>query len=119
MSASREWPKRGDLYVAALGGVEGSEQRGNRPVLVVSNDLFNEAVPLVTIVPLTTLRQGRRMHPSEVRISKDTPGLRADSLALCHQVRTVARSRLGRRVGEVDGAGMSLISAALRLHLAL
>jgi mRNA interferase MazF len=119
MSVSREKPKRGDLYAAALGGAEGSEQRGSRPVLIVSNDLFNEAVPLVTIVPLTTLRQGRRVHPSEVRISKGTTGLRADSLALCHQVRTIARSRLGRRVGEVDGASMSFIAAALRLHFAL
>lgn len=56
---------------------------------------------------------------SEVLIPKEAARLRADSLALCHQVRTIARSRLGRRIGRVDDAQLGAISDALRLHLDL
>lgn len=110
---------RGDLFAAALGTGEGSEQSGARPVLVVSNDLFNEVMPVLTIVPLTTLRAKRRLYPSEVVIEKSAAGLRADSIALCHQIRTIARSRLGRRIGRLDDDDMSSVAAALRLHLSL
>ncbi|HEX9697240.1 MAG TPA: type II toxin-antitoxin system PemK/MazF family toxin [Actinomycetota bacterium] len=112
-------PRRGAIYAARLGPVEGSEQAGSRPVVVVSNDLFNEVMPIVTIVPVTTLRRGRRTYPSEVRLNKGTAGLRADSLALCHQVRTIATSRLGRRIGSVPDAELGLVADALRTHLSL
>ena len=110
---------RGDLFAAALGTGEGSEQSGARPVLVVSNDLFNEVMPVLTIVPLTTLRAKRRLYPSEVVIKKSVDGLRADSIALCHQIRTIARSRLGRRIGKLEEEEIESVATAIRLHLSL
>lgn len=111
--------RRGTLFSARLGPVEGPEQAGTRPVLIVSNDLFNAVMPVVTVVPITTMASGRRVYPSEVRVSKGASGLRADSLALCHQVRTIARSRLGRRIGATDEATLAAVGRALVLHLDL
>jgi len=40
--------KRGEVYDARLDPVEGSEQRGSRPVVVVSRDAINESSPVVS-----------------------------------------------------------------------
>ncbi len=44
---------RGDLYQASLNPVEGSEQGGSRPVLIVSRDAINKYSSVVIVVPLT------------------------------------------------------------------
>lgn len=53
---------------ANLNPVVGAEQKGIRPVLVVSNEEYNQIVPNVTILPLTSTQ--RRLYPSEVLLSK-------------------------------------------------
>jgi mRNA interferase MazF len=46
--------KRGEVYDARLEPVEGSEQGGNRPVIIVSRDVINAYSPVVLAVPCTT-----------------------------------------------------------------
>ena len=46
--------KRGDIYLVSLDPTAGHEQRGSRPVLVVSPDEFNEVTKLPVILPITT-----------------------------------------------------------------
>ena len=58
--------KRGEVYDARLDPVEGSEQRGSRPVVVVSRDAIHEFSPVVSAAPCTTWREGRRIYPSQV-----------------------------------------------------
>lgn len=70
----------------------GHEQVGVRPLLVVSNEVFNRRSGLVTVLPLTTAR--RPPHPWEIVIRADSCGLPADSLALAHQIRTITSNRL-------------------------
>lgn len=45
--------KRGDIYIVSLDPVSGREQRGHRPVLIVSPDVFNAATKLPVVVPIT------------------------------------------------------------------
>ena len=45
--------KRGDVYLAALDPVIGSEQGGTRPVVIIQNDIGNLHAPTVIAVPLT------------------------------------------------------------------
>ena len=111
--------KRGEVVAARLEPTEGSEQGGTRPVVVVSNDLFNEAMSILSIVPVTSRVANRRAYPSEVALARGDAGLRTDSLALCHQVRTIARARIGRRIGRLDDATMGRLDQGLRLHLGL
>lgn len=112
-------PKRGDVFAARLGGGEGSKQLGTRPVVIVSNDLFNDAMPMVTIVPITSVKTGSVLRPSEAPIPKGGSGLRVESKAMCHQVRTIAVSRLGKKIGALDVASLVELSRLLRLHLGL
>jgi len=62
------------IFLADLNPVVGSEQKGKRPVLVVSDEDFNQVMPVVTILPITSLKKGRRVYPNEVLISKGIGG---------------------------------------------
>lgn len=51
--------ERGEVYDARLDPVEGSEQGGTRPVVIVSRDAINAYSPVVLAVPCTTYRENR------------------------------------------------------------
>jgi mRNA interferase MazF len=107
--------KRGEVYDARLDPVEGSEQRGARPVVVVSRDAINESSPIVSAAPCTTYREGRRIYPSQVLVKAPEGGLDADSVILGEQVRVLDKKRLLRRRGELPPATMARLNEALRI----
>ena len=103
---------------ADLDPARGSEQRGTRPVLIVSNEDFNDAVRNVTVLPLTSTRRG--LYPSEVWIPAGAGGQPLDSIVMAHQVRTISRQRLGRALGSLDDyAFRQAIQQAIREHFDL
>jgi mRNA interferase MazF len=106
--------KRGEVY-ARLDPVEGSEQRGSRPVVVVSRDVINEFSPVVSAAPCTTYREGRRIYPSQVLVMAPEGGLNANSVILGEQVRGLDKKRLLRRRGELTPATMTRLNEALRI----
>jgi mRNA interferase MazF len=108
------------LFLADLNPVIGSEQKGKRPVLVVSDEDFNQVMPVVTILPITSRKKGRRVYPNEVLISKGMGSLTADSIILAHQIRTISKERLIRLLGAIKDPGpQSAIEEAMRIHLNL
>jgi mRNA interferase MazF len=88
--------KRGEVWWAELAPRSGSEQRGRRPVVVVSHDGFNavERWRSVIVVPLTTSERQRRVGPTAVAFPAGTAGLPVESVALCHQITTLDRAKL-------------------------
>lgn len=103
---------------ADLDPVQGSEQRGRRPVLVVSNEEFNQATTNVTVLPLTSTQ--RRLYPSEVRLPRGSAGQPVDSIIMAHQVRTIAKSRFGRAFGHLeDWALQGAVREAILEHFEL
>ena len=105
--------RRGEVYDARLDPTEGSEQAGSRPVVIVSRDAINTASPVILAVPCTTYRSGRRLYPSQVLIHAPDGGLAVDSVAMGEQVRTLAKSRLGRRRGVLAFQTMAQLDRAL------
>lgn len=93
--------KRWELYWADLDPSVGSEQGGERrPVLVVSNDGFNRAYELVTIVSLTKLEgKQRKVYPFEVLLPPQVVGTGYGSIVMPQQVRTISKKRLLERIG--------------------
>ena len=85
---------------AHLDPAAGAEQKGTRPVLVVSNEEFNQAMPNVTALPLTSTR--RRLYPAEVLLRKGEAGQPLESIVMAHQIRTISKERLGRPLGHLD-----------------
>lgn len=86
---------------ANLDPVVGSEQGKSRPVLVISEDFLNELLNCVNIIPLTTQKPGREIYPNEVLIPANIAGLPNDSIALCHQIRTIDKKRLSLSYGAI------------------
>jgi len=108
--------RRGEVWLAALDPVRGSEQAGTRPVLVLQTDPLNAFLRTVVVIPFTTnLRWGQ--FPFCVLLPAEEGGLVSDSVALCHQVRVADKSRLLRRLGQVSDAAMAKIERALQVTL--
>jgi mRNA interferase MazF len=106
------------VMTAYLDPIRGSEQRGLRPVLIVSNEEFNQAVPNVTVLPLTSTR--RQLYPSEVMLPNGRAGQPFDSIILAHQIRTISKERLVSTYGYLEDLDVRLaLRDAIREHLDL
>ena len=87
--------KRGDIYLVSLDPTEGHEQRGTRPVLVVSPTAFNEATKLPVILPITNGGDFARRIKFAVPLS----GTKTTGVVRCDQPRVLDLSaRLSRKV---------------------
>mgnify|MGYP005810057467 CR=1 FL=1 len=112
-------PLRGDVFIANLEPVEGSEQGGTRPVVVVSRDALNRFSPVVVICSITEASNKKKVYPSHVRVPSGTGGLTMDSIVVCEQVRAINKTRLRRVLGKFDRIVMTSIEAALKITLDL
>lgn len=92
---------RWGIYLVNLDPVVGSEQGKTRPALVISKEEINRILPVVSILPLTSLKEGRRIYVNEVLVHSGESLLEKDSIVLCYQIRTVDKSRLIKRIGEI------------------
>lgn len=113
--------RRGDVYWATLKPRSGSEQQGHRPVVVVSHDSFN-ATPgwrSVIVVPISTSAAQARRGPTAVALTADAGGLRRPGVALCHQVTTLDRAKLTRRVGRLSSDTLARVDGGLKAALDL
>ncbi len=89
--------------LADLDPIQGSEQAGKRPCLIISNDGFNHHSSLITLLPMT--KQGgkrRRIYSFEVALPANTAGNSVDSIVMPQQVRTVSRARIVHRLGRLE-----------------
>ena len=107
--------QRGEVCWVNLDPVVGSEVGKRRPAVVLQNDLANATSPTVTVIPLSSNVQ--RVYPFQVRIPAGEGGLRDESKALCEQIRTVSRERIGERIGALPAERLGEIRAALDRHL--
>ena len=69
-----------EIRFCALDPAQGSEQMGTRPVLIVSNDAVNHSLPVSTVLPLSSLKPGDKVYPTEVLLTTDITGLPKDSV---------------------------------------
>ena len=89
---------RGDIYWADLNPVRGSEQAGLRPVVILSNDVFNQHSGTVIAVAITSQPQ-RAGFPLTLELSG--PRLPKRSWVKISQIRTLSVERLGKKIGAV------------------
>jgi mRNA interferase MazF len=105
--------KRGDIVVAAPPGDYGKP----RPVLVIQDDAF-EAMPSVTVLPLTSDLRDTPLLRLSVTPSRDT-GLRVPSQVMVDKAVTLPRAKIGPRIGQADATTMREVDAALARFLGL
>lgn len=109
---------KGEIYLADLSPVVGSEQGGVRPVIIVQNNIGNKYSTTVIISAITS-KLNKAKLPTHVEIEGSSFGLAKNSVVLCEQVRTIDKRRLKMRLGMVDGATMRKIDKALMVSLGI
>ncbi|NLF79877.1 MAG: type II toxin-antitoxin system PemK/MazF family toxin [Clostridia bacterium] len=109
---------RGEIYFAELNPVQGSEQGGLRPVLIIQNDIGNTYSPTTIIVAITSQINKARL-PTHVELSARESGLRRDSVILAEQMRTIDKSRLRQKVAELKQPTMQRIENAMAVSIGL
>lgn len=108
--------KRGEIYLADLSPVVGSEQGGRRPVLVIQNDIGNRFSSTVIAAAITSVTDKPKL-PTHIEISKKDSGLEKDSIVLLEQIRTIDKIRLGAQIGRLSDRIMKEVDAALVVSL--
>jgi len=109
--------KRGMIIDVNLDPTLGSETGKIRPCVIVTNDVYNERVPVIQVVPITAWsgKKARITTNVEIYPSKST-GLSKKSVADCLQTRPVDhRQRLVKIRGKLSTAKMDEIDQALRI----
>ena len=111
--------KRGDMFYADLSPVIGSEQGGIRPVLIIQNDMGNKYSPTVIAAAITS-QIGKNRLPTHIEIDSKDVGLKADSVVLAEQIRTIDKSRLKEKIGHIDDEKiMGKINSAIGISFGL
>jgi mRNA interferase MazF len=109
--------RRGEVFSADLALRSGSEQQGTRPVVVVSFDAFND-IPgwrTVIVVPISSSPRQAEGGPTAVPLPRGAGGLKTESVALCHQVTTLDRTKLRRPMGELSEALLDAVGEGLKV----
>jgi mRNA interferase ChpB len=100
--------KRGDIYLVSLDPTFGHQQRGQRPVLIISPAAFNETTNTPVILPITSGGEFARRIQFAVPIS----GIKTTGVVRCDQPRVLdIRARGGRKVGTLPSGILAEVLA--------
>lgn len=111
-------PRRGDILRVRLNPIEGSEQGGERPVLVLSPDLINEHSTVILVAALTS-KKTDRIYPFEAIIEPPDGGLPQHSKVMLLHLRSIDKRRITGYYGEVSDEVMTRVDEALKIALGL
>lgn len=106
--------KRGQIYYADLSPVQGSEQGGMRPVVIIQNDMGNKYSP-TTIVAIVTSRHTKAKLPTHCWLEAQC--LPLNSMVELEQIRTIDKGRLKDYLGTVTATDMKRINKAVKISL--
>ena len=110
--------RRGDIYYVQFGNTStGSEQHGDRPAVIIQNDVGNTYAPTLIVVPLTSNTEKKVTQPTHCLLENE--GLSMSSMALAEQIFTIDKSRVQNFVGHLTPEEMSRVDDAVKISLAL
>ncbi|WP_323704268.1 type II toxin-antitoxin system PemK/MazF family toxin [Mammaliicoccus sp. Dog046] len=110
--------RRGDVYLADLSPVTGSEQGGTRPVVIIQNDTGNRYSPTVIVAAITG-KINKAKIPTHVEIEAAKYKLDRNSVILLEQIRTIDKKRLKEKLTYLSDAKMKEVDSAIAVSLNL
>jgi mRNA interferase MazF len=115
--------KRGDVYTANLRPRSGAEIKSDkpRPIIVISHDGFNQ-VPTwqsVIVIPISTSQAQAERGATAVFLPQGSGGLKYDSIAVCHQITTLDRSKLVHKIGTLSTDILQEVEDGIKMALGL
>lgn len=103
--------KQGEIWELYLNPTKGSEQSGRRPAVIISGNLMNKYLQVVIVCPLTTSIKNYKgnliIHPNEIN------GLEKVSEVLTFHVRSVLKTRLDKRIGNIPLKDIEVVKKTL------
>ncbi|OUN72029.1 toxin MazF [Faecalibacterium sp. An58] len=109
---------RGDIYYANMEPHVGSEQGGERPVVVLQNDMGNKHSSTLIIATLTSKVDKKLNLPTHVLLEQN-PGLKVPSIVQLEQIFTIDKRRVQRFAGQTSSEEMERIETALKISLGM
>lgn len=104
--------KRGEIWLVALDPTQGHEQKGRRPVLIVSPEAFNRVTKVPVVLPITTGGSFARMAGFAVSLAG--AGTKTTGVVRCDQPRALdLRARGGKKLESISDAIMDEVLARL------
>lgn len=102
---------QGELWYVDLTPVKGSEQAGFRPVVVLSGNLANKYLQTLICCPLTTKIKN---HKGNIVLeSNKVNGLKENSEILTHQIRSISKERMVKKIGKISGDQLEELKVCL------
>ena len=113
------FPKRGEIYYCDLGDSIDSEQRGIRPVVIVSNNVGNQMGSIVVICPITSKK--KPLQKIHILVSRES-GLKMESYILSEHIRSISKRRffynnIPCRIGSLPNAKILELKNAIQFEL--
>ncbi|MBI3800263.1 MAG: type II toxin-antitoxin system PemK/MazF family toxin [Deltaproteobacteria bacterium] len=109
----------GEIYTVEVPSTNGHEQAGTRPAIVVQAPQFENRLPTVLIIPLTS-RLTAQAFPGTFTIHPDTENnLTMPSVALVFQLRAIDKRRLKRRIGRLSAILLAQVHQTMKELLQL
>jgi mRNA-degrading endonuclease toxin of MazEF toxin-antitoxin module len=104
--------KRGEIWIVGLDPAAGHEQKGDRPVLVVSPEAFNRVTRVPVVLPITS--GGNFARTAGFAVSLTGAGTKTTGVVRCDQPRALdLGARNGRKLESVPDAVMDEVLAKL------
>ena len=110
--------QRGDIFLADLDPVFGSEQGGTRPVVVLQNNTGNFYSPTLIVAPMTSNVWKKTSFPTHYYVAS-RGGLDHPSLVMLEQITTIDKGRLKGYLGQLNEAEMWGIDCKIEISLGL
>ena len=108
--------ERGEIWLANLDPTQGAEQAGTRPIIIFQENTVSKFTSTIITIPLTTNLR-RAALPTCLLISNGQGGLNQDSVALCHQLRVLDKTRLIKRIGQLDFEAIARLESVVLFTL--
>lgn len=103
--------KRGEIWWVRFDPAVGSEIQKMRPAVIVSNDISNQYLSRVVVVPFTS--NTKRIYPSDALVTVNGKPAKA----LTDQIMAADKSRLKTKLGILSGTELAKVAAAIKVHL--
>ena len=114
---SASYPKNGEIFIADLNPSFGREIHKKRPVLIISNNVLNQVLPTVIVIPFSSIIP-QFIGPDIVKINKQK-GLNKQSTIIVNQLRSIDKERLVKKVGKLSKTNSQEVEEAIKIVLDL
>ena len=109
--------QRGDIFFTHFGASTGSEQCGDRPAVILQNDVGNYHSPTLIVATMTSKAEKKVNQPTHCLL--ENAGLNMPSVVQAEQIFTIDKSRALKYLGHLTPEKMRRVDDAVRISLAL